>query len=168
MLRSVRTADAELRQLLRLVDEAFSAHAWHGPTLWASIRGLESGRAAWRPAPNRHNIWELVVHAAYWKHVVRRRLTGRVGRRFPLRGTNWFERPSGPRTWRADVQLLAEEHEELRRVVAELEPGALERPVHGKRDTTAYTIRGIAAHDLYHAGQIQLLKALGSVRISGS
>ena len=51
-----------------LLDEAFDRRSWHGTNLRGSIRGLPRSTAAWRPAPDRHNIWELVVHAAYWKY----------------------------------------------------------------------------------------------------
>ncbi len=164
MARTARKVEGDLGQLLALVDEAFEGRAWHGPTLWGAIRGVEAGRAAWRPAPTRHNIWEVVVHAAYWKHVVRRRLTGHRGDRFPFRGDDWFERPSGPRTWKQDVRLLADEHRKLRRAIVTFDPLLLERLVHGKRHTAEFTIRGIAAHDLYHAGQVRLLEALQSGR----
>ena len=142
------------------LDEAFAGPSWHGPALYTALRGVTPKQAAWRPGRGRHSIWELVVHAAYWKHVVRQRLSGRRAERFPLRGTNWFVRPSGDRTWHDDVRLLAEEHERLREVVKRLSPRSMTRIVGHGRDTAAYTIRGIAAHDLYHAGQIQLLKRL--------
>ena len=142
------------------LDEAFAGPSWHGHALYTALRGVTPKQAAWRPGRGRHSIWELVVHAAYWKHVVRQRLSGRRAERFPLRGTNWFVRPSGDRTWHDDVRLLAEEHERLREVVKRLPPRSMTRIVGHGRDTAAYTIRGIAAHDLYHAGQIQLLKRL--------
>jgi hypothetical protein len=142
------------------LDEAFAGPSWHGPALYTALRGVTAKQAAWRPGRGRHNIWEVVVHAAYWKHVVRQRLSGRRAERFPLRGTNWFVRPSGDRTWHDDVRLLVEEHERLRDVVKRLSPRAMTRVVAHRHDTAAYTIRGIAAHDLYHAGQIQLLKRL--------
>ncbi len=91
-----------------------------------------------------------------------RRLGG--GRRgtFPLEGSNWFPRPDDPsdRAWRADVALLDAQHRHLRELVARLEPADLLQPPAGSRYTRAFLIRGIAAHDLYHAGQIQLLKRL--------
>lgn len=142
------------------LDEAFAGPSWHGPALHTALGGVTPKQAAWRPGRGRHNIWELVVHAAYWKHVVRQRLSGRRAERFPLRGTNWFVRPSGDRTWHDDVRLLAEEHERLRDVVKRLPRGSMTHIVAHGHDTAAYTIRGIAAHDLYHAGQIQLLKRL--------
>src|SRR5438093_1265587 len=60
--------------LIDLIDEAFDKRAWHGPTLRRAIAGVTPAQATWRPAPGRHNILELTLHAAYWKHEVRRRL----------------------------------------------------------------------------------------------
>ncbi|MGE3179587.1 MAG: DinB family protein [Vicinamibacterales bacterium] len=147
-----------LTELLAMVDEAFERKAWHGTTLLGSLRGLDAERAARRPRPGRHNIWELVVHAAYWKYTVRRRLTGEKRGSFPLAGSNWFERPAPGADFRSDVGLLVAQHQALRAAIAALPERALaERTGTITRD---HLIRGIAAHDLYHAGQIQLLKRL--------
>lgn len=149
--------------LLALVDEAFDRQAWHGPTLRGSLRGVTPAQAQWRPAPGRHNIRELTVHAASWKYAVRRRLNGEKRGSFALKGSNWFE-SGGARTWKDDVRLLEEEHAKLRAAVAAYPGARLHRPVDAKRQNAAFTIRGIAAHDLYHAGQIQLLKKLQAAR----
>jgi DinB superfamily len=66
----------ELQQLLANLDQAYDKRSWHGTNLRGSIRGLTAQKATWRPRRGRHNIWELVVHAAYWKYVVCRRLAG--------------------------------------------------------------------------------------------
>jgi hypothetical protein len=148
--------------LLGLLDEAFEKKAWHGPNLRGALRGVSARDAARRPAPGRHNIWEIAVHAAYWKYAVRRRLTGERRGSFALAGSNWFERPedAGEDAWRRDIALLAAEHRALREVVAGLRPEQLARRPPGGRTTALTLVRGIAAHDLYHAGQIQLLKRL--------
>ena len=150
----------EREAYLALLDEAFDRQAWHGPTLRGSVRGLSAKRAAWRPGPGRHNIWEIVVHAAYWKYAVRRRLAGGKRGSFAYPGSNWFPRPAAPdeAAWRTDVDRLLTEHRELRAVVAGLSRGALTDTRDGGGKPRL--IRGIAAHDLYHAGQIQLLKRL--------
>src|SRR5262245_3367507 len=115
--------DASLNVLLDLIDEAFDHTAWHGTTLRGSIRGVDGTRASWRPAPKRHNIWEVTVHAAYWKYAVRRRLTGEKRGSFAYDGSNWFARPGPPdaRAWKADVTLLGDEHRRLREVVSTLD-----------------------------------------------
>src|SRR4029453_16121056 len=119
--------------LLGLLDEAFERKSWHGTNLRGSLRGLAATRAAWRPGPRRHNIWEIVVHAAYWKYAVRRRLSGEEGGSFALPGSNWFVRPGtgGEAAWRADVALLVDEHRRLRAVVEALDAGSLSRAVAG-------------------------------------
>ncbi len=142
-----------IRLLLEFIDHAYDKRAWHGPTLRGSIRGISYREAMWRPTPKHHNIRELVLHAAYWKYVVRRRLTGSTRGYFPVEGSNWFEgaKKFGPKEWKKEIALLEEQHKLLRQTVSNLPPSKLR-----KLDM----IHGIAAHDLYHAGQIQLLKRL--------
>jgi hypothetical protein len=151
-----------LATLLAAIDEAFVRRAWHGPNLRGSIRGLTAREAAWRPGPQRHNIWEIVVHCAYWKYAVRRRILGEQRGSFPIRGSNWFARPAGlpEQAWREDVRLLEEMHTALRRAVAGLRPSDLNRVPPRSKVPNAAIIAGIAFHDVYHAGQIQLLKRL--------
>ena len=100
-------------------------------------------RAAWRPGAGRHNIWELIVHAAYWKYIGLRRLTGGARGSFPLKGSNWMTRPQDPdgAALKSDVALLDDMHRALRETVA-----------------------GLSPRDLDHAGQIQLLKRLAPPR----
>jgi hypothetical protein len=143
--------------LLDLIDEAFDKKSWHGPNLRGSLRGVTARQAAWRPGPDRHNIWELTLHAAYWKYVVRRRLavqeTGEKRGSFILPGSNFFARPMEPgeAAWKADIDILAAEHRKLRASISKLAaPTAAQ----------SHMIRGSAAHDLYHAGQIRLLRRL--------
>jgi hypothetical protein len=158
-------ADQGLEQLLAIVDQAYNRTSWHGTNLRGSIRRVAAGQAAWRPSPKRHNIWETVVHAAYWKYAATRRLTGAARGSFPLKGSNWFVRPEGARplderAWRADIELLDGMHESLREAVARLSADDLAFAPPGRKVSNFALISGIAAHDLYHAGQIQLLKRL--------
>jgi hypothetical protein len=154
--------DPEIELLLAILDEAYEKQAWHGPNLRGSLRGISAEQAAWRPAPQRHNIWEMAVHAAYWKYAVRRRLTGDKRGSFPLKGSNWFHRPDSlsEKAWRDDLKLLSEQHRQLRSVIAQTDPARLNEKVQSSRITTVRAIYGIAAHDVYHAGQIQLVKRL--------
>ena len=148
--------------LLRIADEAYEKKAWHGPNLRGASRGLDVREAAWRPASGRHNIWEIVVHCAYWKYAVRRRILGEKHGSFPLKGSNWIVRPTimTLEGWREDVALLEDTHRKLRSVVTGMTPRDLQRIPRGSKLSNAAIIGGIAAHDVYHAGQIQLLKRL--------
>jgi len=154
---------AELHALLRAMEEAFERKAWHGPNLRGAIRGLDPATAARRPRSGRHSIQELVVHAAYWKYAVRRRLVGDRRGSFALEGSNWFAREGEASTtsWREDVRLLVDEHRRLMEVARGLDPRRLHERAAGSRVTPSGMLRGIAFHDVYHAGQIQLLKRLG-------
>ena len=144
--------------LFELLDEAFDKQSWHGPNLRRLHPRVTARQAAWRPAPGRHNIWELTLHAAYWKYTVRRRLYGEKRGSFVLPGSNFFARPvEGAATeaaWKADIEILVAEHRRLREVTSKISAPSR---------TQAHIIRGIAAHDLYHAGQIRLLRRLYSV-----
>ena len=143
--------------LLEILDQGYERKAWHGPNLRQSLRGLRAGEAAWRPAAGRHNIWEIAVHAAYWKYAVRRRLRGDKRGSFPLKGSNWFARPAasedGEKAWRKDLKLLDQEHAKLREAVSDYLQGKA-------RKVPPWVVFGVAFHDVYHAGQIRLLRRL--------
>jgi hypothetical protein len=185
--------DGGLAVLLAAVDQAFERKSWHGTNLRGSLRGVTAEQAVWRPARGRHNIWELALHAAYWKYIVARRLRGSARAAFPLPGRDFFARPfagtevgAGAQAagaiagwaaaderssglvisesdWRRELDLLAAMHREMRAAIAALPAGAVERPsAPGSKTTARDLILGAAAHDLYHAGQIQLLKRLSA------
>jgi hypothetical protein len=154
--------NGQLGLLLGLVDEAFDKRSWHGTNLRGALRGIDARQASWRPGPGRHNIWELALHAAYWKYIVRRRLTRDAALVFPRAGSNWLPVPPRPdeRAWKADLRLLRTEHRLLREVIARFPARRLGQRGWRSRWTNEQHIWGIASHDLYHAGQIQLVKRL--------
>jgi hypothetical protein len=172
----------EVAQLVAIIDQAYNKPSWHGTNLRGSLRRLTAEQAAWRPSPRRHNIWEIVVHAAYWKYAAARRFTGGARGLFPtfglrsgrpersrgaLKGSNWFHRPDAAgaqleKAWKADVDVLDDMHDTLRAAVLRLSAKDLARTPPGKKVNNFALLSGIAAHDLYHAGQIQLLKRLQS------
>ena len=146
-------ATPEIAQLIRLLDEGYDHDAWHGPNLRTSLNRLTVAQALWRPGPKQRNLWELILHCAYWKYVIWRKLTDGPKGGFPRKGSDWFPRDAGTTAeLRADIALLDEMHANLRRAVAELDPARLEA------EGLGHYIRGAALHDVYHAGQAQWLK----------
>jgi hypothetical protein len=143
--------------VLAVLDEAYEKKTWHGPNLKQSLKGVTARQAAWRPGRGRHNIWEVALHAAYWKYALRRRIEGGKRGSFTLKGSNFFARPeqgkSNEAAWSADKRLVEREHRALRAVVVRL----LRTPRAPKFLPQLY---GIAFHDIYHAGQIRLLRRL--------
>lgn len=152
----------EIELLIRQLEQAFHRRSWHGTNLLGSVRGLELEEAAWRPQAGRHNIWEIIVHAAYWKYTVYRRIMGESRGSLALKGANWFERPieKTEAALKADVKMLKEYHGRLIVAVRLLEPARLGEFPAGSKFTYRDLVIGVAAHDLYHAGQIQILKRL--------
>jgi hypothetical protein len=143
--------------MLALLAEAYEKKTWHGPNLKQSLEGVTANEAAWRPGSRRHNIWEVTLHAAYWKYAVRRRIEGGKRGSFMLPGSNFFRRPEKGQlnegAWSADKKLLEREHRALYGAAAKLLRGAGA----GKAMRQLY---GVAFHDIYHAGQIRLLRRL--------
>ncbi len=120
--------------LLDGLDEAFDKKSWHGPNLRGAIRGVTAEQAAWRPAGDRHNIWELTLHAAYWKYVVRRKILSEKRGSFVLAGSNFFERPEGgsaatEAAWKLDIAILEAEHRNLRERLPSCRPARLRPPL---------------------------------------
>ncbi|CAN5298713.1 DinB family protein [soil metagenome] len=143
---------------------------WHGgPTPVGALRGVDARQASWRPGAGRKSVWELALHIAYWKYAVRRRLEGAQRRRrdelFARSPSNWPAIPAvvNAATWAEDVRLLRDEHARLVEVVRRVPAGWLDRkPPGGRQWTYGELIVGIAQHDAYHTGQIQVVKRLWS------
>jgi uncharacterized damage-inducible protein DinB len=141
-----------------------SGRGWHGgPTPLGALRGVGADQARWKPAPRRKSIWTLTLHIAYWNYAVRRLLDGSGRGAFPRRPPNWPQPPEqlDERSWAADLALLREEHDRLVTAALNVSPSLLHRrPPTSRRWTYGELLIGIAMHDAYHTGQIQLLKRL--------
>jgi uncharacterized damage-inducible protein DinB len=149
-----------LAQIIDLIERNFAGRAWHGSTLCGVLRRVTPEEALLRPGPGRKCIWEHILHAAYWKYVVRRRLAG--GPRFPRSPANW-PGPSGSdrEALDADLAVLEGEHALLVAAVRDVRPASLDRPLgRGLPVTRAAVLVGVASHDAYHTGQIQLIRAI--------
>jgi hypothetical protein len=159
-----KAANPEIALLLDNLDQAYNRKGWHGPNLRGSIRLVTTREASWRPHPKRHSIADIVVHCAYWKYAVRRRLRDDKRGSFPLKGSNWFALPPvlSEKEWKDYIALLDDEHRSLRQAIAELAANQLHSKSPGTKIRNSTLIYAIAAHDLYHTGQIQILKRLQS------
>jgi uncharacterized damage-inducible protein DinB len=131
---------------------------------------VSAEEAAWRPPGGAHTIWELTLHVAYWKHAVTQRITGDRSIRFPRSPANWPRQPARPTDagWDADRALLRDVHGRLLEAVRAVQPRQLgTRPAGAKKWTCGELITGIAQHDAYHVGQIQILKRIRRGRRAG-
>ena len=148
--------------LLENLAHSFDRRSWHGPNLMGSFRGVRPAEAAWRPQPDRHNIWEYVVHAAYWKYRVVRLLDVENLEPFTYPGSNFFERPveATVGAFKSDVATLVAWHQKLLVVVEAVDPESLDHQPGRREFSNRQLILGAAAHDVYHAGQIRLIRRM--------
>ncbi len=157
-----KKTDPRIALLIEILDQAFDRQAWHGTNLRGSVRGLSVKQLLWRPSPKRHNIWEIILHTAYWKYAVHRRLTGGEKGSFPRSPSDWPRIPDRPdsKAWKLDLALLTDQHKLLRRAIIDFPPSKLNTPLPKSKAKYIQLVYGISSHDLYHAGQIQLLKRM--------
>ena len=155
------------RAAVDLVRQAISparGQAWHGgPTPVGALRGVSAAEAHWAPAPGRSSIWRLTLHIAYWKYTVRRHLVHGPIPRFPRSPANFPAIPvrADEAAWKADRALLAQEHRLLNEAIEAFSPARLGRiPRAARKWTFGEMLIGVALHDAYHTGQIQMLKRL--------
>jgi uncharacterized damage-inducible protein DinB len=138
---------------------AFEGDAWHGPALLELLQGVDAAAAAAKPLPGVHSIWELVLHVAVWDGAACRRL---AGEKFQPEGTDNFPivpKPSDA-AWRKAVAHVKRTHDVLVKTVAGLPESRLRERVPGKKYDFYHMLHGVAQHDLYHAGQIAILKKM--------
>lgn len=166
--------DRRLDEALRHIHPPTGFTPWHGgASVLGSIRGVTPEVAAWKPYPDRHSIWELALHIAYWDYAVWRRLTGGARDGFPRSPSNWPEVPDPPSTgpggsaalaaWEEDRRLVREWHDRLVTALEDFDPARLDEPAgEGSKTTFADLVTGALLHDTYHAGQIQIMKRLAA------
>lgn len=137
---------------------AFDGSAWHGPAVLELLADVDAETAATRPIADVHSIWELLLHIAVWDNAGMVRLTGKKWQ--PTGLSNFPSVPAKPTeaAWRKAVAAAKSTHEKLVRTVAALPESRLRDRVPGKRYDFYHMLHGIAQHELYHAGQIAILK----------
>jgi len=149
------------------LEYAFGAsathRAWHGPSLLRALEDTEAEQAKTKPIGGRHSIWEIVNHCTYWMEEVDRALRGEDI--FDVEEIeDWPEVRASPEEWQADFEKLTAIHEKVDKLIRELKSEDLERKLEATFGETffGFTFRkmlhGICDHNVYHAGQISLLK----------
>jgi uncharacterized damage-inducible protein DinB len=142
---------------------AFGGGAWHGPALLELLQDVDAATAAAKPIPDVHSIWELVLHVAVWDNVACRRLSGE---KFQPEGLANFPRVPKPTeaAWRKAVAHAKRAHDVLVKTVAALPESRLRERVPGKKYDFHHMLHGVVQHELYHAGQIAILKKAAPAR----
>jgi uncharacterized damage-inducible protein DinB len=151
------TSKTETALLSDQLRRAFEGDAWHGPALLELLQDVDSARAAAKPLPDVHSIWELLLHIAAWDGAACHRLGGE---KVQLTGVANFPIVPKPTegAWRKAVAQVKRTHGVLVKTVASLPESRLRERVPGKKYDFYFMLHGVAQHELYHAGQIAILK----------
>ena len=136
---------------------AFKGDAWHGPSVLELLEDVDAPTAAAKPLPDVHSIWELVLHIAAWDAAACRRLGGE---KIQLTGVANFPVVPNPTevAWSKALAQVKRTHNVLVKTVATLPESRLRERVPGKKYDFYHMLQGVAQHELYHAGQIAILK----------
>jgi len=148
---------AEPERIVDQLKRAFEGEAWHGPSVLEALEGVGWEKAIQKPIPTAHSIWEIVLHMIAWEDVARRRLLGEL----PdiTDEENWPEpKDPGPKDWTRALEGMKAGHMRLRETAASVAEDLLDSSPTGKYSTRYVLLHGIIQHDLYHAGQISILK----------
>jgi uncharacterized damage-inducible protein DinB len=148
----------EIKRILDQMDRGFSGDAWHGPPLKSVLEGLTAEEASSHAIPDVHSIWELALHITAWKIIVRHEL---MGERVDITAERDWPAvwETSEVAWKRALENLDESHKRLRDAAAGLREDQLEEKPSARTDNSRYVmLHGIVQHDLYHAGQIAILK----------
>jgi len=154
---------SETARLADQIRRAFEGEAWHGDSVVELLQGVNAAVAAAHPIKNAHSIWELVLHIAAWDGAALRRTGGTA---VELSGEENFPPVKDPSeaAWRKAIEQAKQTHNALVKAVAAFPDARLQEQVPGKTESYYnffYLFSGIVQHELYHAGQIALLKKAG-------
>lgn len=148
---------SEILRILDQLDCSFSGDSWHGPSLMRLLEGMSAEDASKHSIPGAHSIWEFVNHIAAWYTIVQHELMGEK-----MEVTTEKDWPpvweASEIAWKRSLEHLAESRARLRKVVEGLAEKQLEEIPAGSESTRYVMLHGVIQHDLYHAGQIAILK----------
>ncbi|HJZ80134.1 MAG TPA: DinB family protein [Pyrinomonadaceae bacterium] len=149
----------EIERILDQLKRAYEGHAWHGPAVREALDGVTAAQAHARPLANAHTIWELVQHIAVWEDAGRRRVEGDRAKIEISSPEDWPPpEDTSEAAWEQAKAALDRGHQSLVAAVARVPESRLDEPILESMSTVYVTLHGVIQHDIYHAGQIAMLK----------
>jgi len=147
----------EVQRIADQLKRAFEGNAWHGPSVMEVLNGVTAQQATARPFPAAHTIWELALHIGAWERACLSRLQGE---RAQLNDSeDWPPiTDTSDDAWQQLKRALQLGNQELRNAVQAVDPERLDQPIVAGMPSVYITVQGVVQHDLYHAGQMAILK----------
>jgi uncharacterized damage-inducible protein DinB len=149
---------SEIKRVLDQLKRAFEGEAWHGPSVREVLKNVNAEKAAAHPLPAAHSIWEITQHIAAWQHYVCKRIGGEQFEATPEQ--DWpIAASKDEKAWGETLQNLEDGYRKLMAAIGRLKDSDLDNTyVPGKPYTVYFMIHGTIQHNLFHAGQIAMLK----------
>jgi len=150
---------SEIERILDQLKRAYEGNAWHGPAIKEALSGVTAAQAHARPLATGHTIWELVQHVAVWEDVGRRRLSGDRAQIAISSPEDWPPpEDTSEAAWENAKAALDRGHQALVEAISRTPESRLDEPIFEGMSTVYVTLHGVVQHDLYHAGQIMMLR----------
>jgi hypothetical protein len=147
----------EIERIEDQLRRSIEGDAWHGPALNELVKDLTAAEAAAKPIPDAHSIWEILLHIISDQEVVLERLAGKPASYCGEQ--DWPPvRDQSSAAWSSAIRLLNDTRARLSKAILELDATQLDKPIVAGFSSVYVTLHGNVQHNLYHAGQIALLK----------
>ena len=147
----------EIERIEDQLQRAFDGDAWHGPSVMQLLTDVTAQQAAERVVPGAHTIWELALHIGAWEGACLARLQG--ARAELTDDEDWPPvMATTENAWQQCKSTLVDGNAKLRDAIASLDEQRLDEPILPGMASVYRTVQGVVQHDLYHAGQIAILK----------
>jgi uncharacterized damage-inducible protein DinB len=148
---------SEIKEIIDELNRIHDGEAWHGPSLREILTGVSAEQAAAKPVAAAHSIWELALHVAAWERVFTRRLAGQPAEE-PEEGDFPPVAEVSAAAWQQTLGHLDDTHRQLLETVSSLTDERLEDTVPGRDYSVRFQLHSLVRHQVYHAGQMALLK----------
>ena len=149
---------SESARLADQLHKALKGEPWYGPSWHAVLEGLSVKDAVRRPIPQGHSIGEVVLHVITWHEVATKRLAGGT----PPQPTDEQDWPKvnfdTEHEWQAATHRLFVTGAALADAIGALPDSRWDEQRPNNAGTWYHLGCGMLQHDLYHLGQVSLLK----------
>jgi len=152
----------EISRLIEMFNAAAHGKTWHGQSVWETLQNISAEEAAAHPIPESHSIWDYLLHLINWRDYAIRTLLDDQPYIVELNTEkDWTTITDfSPEAWQAALELYKNSTDELSEAIKILDDSKLEEIVPGHKFTFYTLLHGVIQHDIYHSGQIILLKKM--------
>ena len=154
----------EIERILDQLNRSWGGPSWTGVDIGPLLEGITDAQARAHPIPGAHSIIEVAAHMSTWMDATAHRLAG--DERELTTEEDWRDVTQMP--WAGAIEEMTSAISRLSDAIARLSVDDLDKKVAGRKYTIYVLLHGVIQHNLYHAGQIAILKKALSPPLSVS